>query len=146
MCGRLTAAVCLLLVGPIVPLVAERQAQTRTTCRRPPIEPCTIRHGRFSTQNGITQTIWLVGTRRRLNVTNEVSDFLPASALKYTELTSPDHSYIFGDFTICPLEPDRPGFMREVCVVDAKNLVVQNIDNPQHPFRIDSIESGPVAR
>jgi len=87
-----------------------------------------------------------VGTRRRLNVTNRVSDFLPASALKYTELTSPDHSYIFGDFTICPLEPDRPGFMREVCVVDAKNLVVQNIDNPQHPFRIDSIESGPVAR
>jgi hypothetical protein len=81
-----------------------------------------------------------------LNVTNAASDFLAANALKYTELTSPDHSYIFGDFTICPLAPDRPGFMREVCVVAAKNLVVQNHDNPQHPFRIDSTWSDPAAR
>ncbi len=143
-CTRRTVAGCLLWVGLIAPLVAERQAQTRTTCRRPPIEPCTISHGRFSTQNGITQTIWLVGTTRRLHVTNEISDFLPANALKYTALTLPDHSYIFGDFTICPLEPDRPGFMRDVCVVAAKNLVVQNIDNAQRVFRIRSTWSDPA--
>ena len=79
-----------------------------------------------------------------MNVTNEISDFLPANALKYTELTSPDHSYIFGDFTICPLEPDRPGFMRDVCVVAAKNLVVQNLDNAQRVFRIGSTWSDPA--
>lgn len=31
--------------------------------------------------------------------------------------------YIFGHFTICPTERDRPGYMRDVCVADATNLV-----------------------
>src|SRR5947199_2615534 len=73
------------------------EAQIPAACQRPPVEPCVIRHGRLSTQNGITQTIWLIGTTRRVSVSNELSDFLPPDALKYTELTSADHSYIFGD-------------------------------------------------
>lgn len=114
-------------------------------CKQPPIEPCTIRHGRFSTQNGIPQTIWLVRTGRRVSVTNDATDFLPADALKYTELTSPDHSYIFGDFTICPIEPESPGHMRTVCVAAAKNLVVQRVDKSRPPFRIRSTWSTPAA-
>lgn len=107
-------------------------------CPKPPVEPCTIGHGRFSTQNGITQTIWLVGTTRRLDVANEADNFFPSTLTKYLEMTSQDHSYIFGDFTICPIEPDKPGFMRRVCVADAKNLVVQNIMNLWSPFRVQS--------
>lgn len=107
-------------------------------CPKPPVEPCSIRHGRFSTQNGITQTIWLVGTTRRLDVENGADTFFPAGVLKYLEMTSPNHSYVFGDFTVCPLEPERPGFMRTVCVADAKNLVVQNHMNLWPPFRVQS--------
>jgi hypothetical protein len=66
---------------------------------------------------------------------------LPAEALKYTELTLPNHSYIFGDFTICPIEPDVPGHMRAVCVAAAKNLVVQNLENPRLVFRIPAMSS-----
>src|SRR5262245_23350955 len=104
---RLTVSACSLFVALIAPIFAGAQTIPGTTCTYPPVEPCAIRHGRFSTQNGITRTIWLVGTRRRLDVTNEISDFLPTAALKYTEMTSPDHSYIFGDFTFCPVEPER---------------------------------------
>ena len=62
----------------------------------------------------------------------------PPPVLRYTEMTSPDHSYIFGDFTICPVEPDVPGHMRSVCVTAARNLVVQNLNTSRPPFRIRS--------
>ena len=109
-----------------------------SNCPKPPIAPCTIGHGRFSTQNGITQVIWLVGTTRRLDVANEAHNFFPPGVLKYLEMTSPDHSYIFGDFTICPIERDTPGRMRAVCVADAKNLVVQNTMDLSRVFRVQS--------
>ena len=64
--------------------------------------------------------------------------------LKYTEMTSPDHSYIFGDFTICPIEPDILGHMRDVCVTAAKNLVVQYVDNSRPPFHVRSTWSSPA--
>jgi hypothetical protein len=73
-----------------------------------------------------------------VNVTNELTDFLPPAVLRYTEMTSPDHSYIFGDFTICPTEPDLPGHMRDVCVSNASNLVVQRVDHSRPPFRVRS--------
>jgi hypothetical protein len=134
------AASCLLAVASVAQISGESQAQaqTATRCKQSPVEPCTVKHGRLSTQNGITQTIWLIGTTRRVNVTNDLTDFLPPHVLRYTEMTSPDHSYIFGDFTICPIEPDLPGHMRGVCVTAASNLVVQNIDNSRPPFRIRS--------
>jgi hypothetical protein len=125
---------CVALVGS----EPQDQAQAASTCERPPIEPCTTRHGRFSTQNGITRTIWLIGTTRKVNVTNELTDFLPSGVLRYTEMTSPDHSYIFGDFTLCPIEPDLPGHMRAVCVSNASKLVVQNINHSRPPFRVRS--------
>jgi hypothetical protein len=51
-------------------------------------------------------------------------------------MTSEDQSYIYGDFEICPLAPDIPGHMRDVCVSAADNLVVQNVRRPQPPFRL----------
>lgn len=141
MCSHARLAIatgCLLSVTGVAVFGTQAQPATATTCQRPPIEPCLDRHGRLSTQNGIAQTIWLIGTTRRVKVTNELTDFLPAGALKYTELTSPDHSYIFGDFTICPIEADATGHMRDVCVTAAKNLVVQTIDGSRPPFRIRS--------
>jgi hypothetical protein len=113
-----------------------RPRKPQRRANQPPVEACATKHGRFSTQNGIAQTIWLVGTTRRLSVDNAATDFLPAAAMKYTEMTSPGHSYIFGDFTICPIEADAPGHIRAVCVTAAKNLVVQNTDGSHPAFRL----------
>jgi hypothetical protein len=90
-------------------------------------EPCFTHHGRLSSQNGIALKLWLIGTTRVVGPENDVDD-LPATVRKYLDLSSPAHSYIYGDFSICPLEPDVPGHLRHVCVTGAHKLVVQKVD------------------
>ena len=51
-------------------------------------------------------------------------------------MTSSDHSYIYGDFDICPMEPDKPGHLRRVCVAGMEKLVVQNLRGSRPPFRL----------
>ena len=104
-------------------------------CREKPVEPCVKRHGRFSSQNGIPYTIWIVGTTRRIAVANAEAA-LPQVARKYLENTSENHSYIFGDFDICPVEMDVPGHMRLACVVGAEKLVVQPLRRQRPAFRL----------
>ena len=123
----------LMLAIAVVPVTAQQS----WTCSAPPVEPCAKRHGRLSSQNGIALTLWVIGTRRVLALANDV-DALPPEIQKYLEWTSEDHSYIFGDFLICPLEPDTPGQMRHVCVTGAEKLVVQPLRRPGPSFRIAS--------
>ena len=106
-------------------------------CRTKPVEPCVKHHGRLSSQNGIALKIWLIGTTRMAAVDNSIDD-LPPLVRKYLDMTSPDHSYIFGDFDICPLEPDEPGHLRQVCVVGAEKLVVQDVQGVRPAFRLMS--------
>lgn len=104
-------------------------------CRAQPVEPCFRHHGRLSSQNGIALKLWLIGTTRIVRVDNE-ADEVPALVGKYLEMTSPDHSYIYGDFDICPLAPDRPGHLRPVCVNGAERLVVENLRGLRPAFRL----------
>jgi hypothetical protein len=104
------------------------------TCPEKPVEPCFKHHGRLSSQNGRALTVWLIGTTRRVQVANGL-ERLPAAVGRYLSMTSPEHSYIYGDFEICPLEPDTPGHMRQVCVAGAEKLVVENLRG-LHPFRL----------
>lgn len=108
-------------------------AGTDWLCSAKPVEPCFRHRGRLSSQNGIPLVIWLVGTARRVSV-NDTE--IPSAVERYLSMTSEDHSYIFGDFDICPLEPDNPGHMRGVCVSGAANLVVQNLAGTRPPFRL----------
>jgi hypothetical protein len=120
--------------------LATGAAQTQSAfwqCRARPIEPCVIQHGRLSSQNGIALKIWLIGTMRMVGLENDVDD-LPPLVRKYLDMTSPDHSYIYGDFSICPLEPDVPGHLRRVCVTGAERLVVQRVDGSGPAFRLVS--------
>jgi hypothetical protein len=112
-------------------------------CKSKPVEPCLKHHGRLSSQNGIALKLWLIGTTRMVAVDNDEND-LPADVRKYLELTSPDHSYIYGDFDICPLEPDTPGHLRSVCIVGAEKLVVQDVQAAMPPFRL--LSTWPVTR
>ena len=109
--------------------------QPRWKCHEQPIEPCVTRHGRLSSQNGIALKIWLIGTTRMVALSNDVDD-LPQVVQKYLDMTSPDHSHIFGDFDICPVEPDRPGHVRRVCVGGGEKLVVQPLHVSRPAFRL----------
>jgi hypothetical protein len=104
-------------------------------CHAQPVEPCFKHHGRMSSQNGIALKIWLIGTTRVVSLENDV-DELPLPVRKYLEMTSPAHSYIYGDFDICPLEAHKAGHLRRVCVVGAEKLVVQNLEGSRPPFRL----------
>ena len=106
---------------------------TAWRCVAPTTEPCFTHRGRLSGQNGIAYMIWLVGTKRIVGV-NQTE--IPAMLGKYLSMTSPDHRDVFGDFDICPVEPDRPGHIRLVCVAGATRLVVQDRDRSRPPIRL----------
>ena len=101
-----------------------------------PAFPCFKHHGRLmGGLNGITIRLWLIGTNRVLAVEGGVT--LPEDANKYFDAASPDFSVIYGDFEICPLEPDVPGQARRVEVNRFEKLVVQNLkDSSRPPFRL----------
>ena len=130
--GAMVMVVCISLATSPVELQS-----TSWPCRARPIEACFTHHGRLSSQNGIALKVWLIGTTRVLGVETDVDD-VPPSVRKYLDLTSPDYSYIYGDFSICPLEPDVPGRMRRVCVTGAEKLVVQRVDGSEPAFRLVS--------
>lgn len=100
--------------------------------------PCFKHHGRFSTQNGITQRLWLIGTKRSLAVDGDLPKPLADLEDPWMSMTGGDHSYIYGDFTICPLEPDVPGHARHVILRDAEKLVVQPLDGVRPAFKVMS--------
>jgi len=127
--GR-TALVAALCLG-----MSSDAAAAAWRCSARPVEPCAKQHGRLSSQNGRALLIWLIGTTRVVGLTNGVEE-LPSPVRRYLDMTSPDYSYIYGDFDICPSEPDRPGHMRTVCVAGAEKLVVQTLRRPRPPFRL----------
>lgn len=110
-------------------------AQTSWKCPDQPIEPCVKRHGRLSSQNGITLTVWIIGTTRRVAVANDVESF-PPIVQKYLTMTSDDHSYVFGDFELCLTRPDVPGHIMHACIAGAEKLVVQPLRRREPPFRL----------
>jgi hypothetical protein len=124
-------AICLLSAA----VQANQPVATAWRYSAKPIEPCVTRHGRLSSQNGTSLTIWLIGSTRVVAVEQDFDD-VPSSVRRYLDMTSPDHSYIYGDFEICPLEPDRPGRMRRVAVACASRLVVQNLRGSRPAFRL----------
>jgi len=100
--------------------------------------PCFTHHGRLSSQNGITIRIWLIGTKRSVGVDGELPQAIKDLEDPYLFLTSQQHSYLFGDFTMCPTSPDIPGHMRYVRLTAATNLVVQDVNRQRPPFKVVS--------
>ena len=146
-CGVVRALPVVIALAATVGLGARTVAQTAEVgtwqCAAKPIEPCGVRHGRLSSQNGIGLKIWLIGTTRVVALENSF-DQLPSHIRRYVSMTSPDHSYIYGDFNLCPLEPDRPGHIRRACAIGAEKLVVQNLRGVRPAFRL--LSTWPPAR
>ena len=87
--------------------------------------------------------MWKVGTKRILGILSDKDAWkldpddnehpkLPRNidqAYRAEAKRVGDHSGVprlsgplFGDFEICPLEPEHPGWMQDVCIESAKNI------------------------
>lgn len=88
------------------------------------VAPCFTVHGRLSSWNGTpTYRISVTGTKRLLGVSEgrfgpNGYELLP---LEIPQPTNFDSEY-FGDFTVCPFEPEQPKRMRLVCVSAVNHL------------------------
>jgi hypothetical protein len=131
-------ATALILLAGLSSSADEEQDFTKGTsfrCLAPRTEPCFTHRGRLSAQNGIAYMIWLVGTHRLVGIDQTE---IPEMLSKYLSMTSPDQADVYGNFEICPLEPERPGHMRAACVTGASRLVVQDRARSRPPLRLQS--------
>jgi hypothetical protein len=80
--------------------------------------PCFTVHGRLRLYNGTPSIrIWPAGTTRLLGVTDAQFANFENPALPPPLDTSLDWNTAYiGDYTVCPLAPEKPGTMRTVCV------------------------------
>ena len=109
---------------------------------------CYWTHGRLAVYNGNPSArIWKIGTRRLLGVYSGPSHFPPRSItddespelppnldrayeIDYRHWKQSDAQYyeypiIFADFEVCPLEPEKGGWMQAVCIESAKSLLIE---------------------
>jgi hypothetical protein len=123
----------------LIALPMQSTAANGWACLGKPIEPCVKRHARLSSQNGIPFRLWLIGTSRVMRIDDTE---MPDTVQRYLNMTSEDHSYIYGDFEVCPLEADQPGHIRSACVRSADRLVIQPLRRSVPPFRLGSTWPG----
>lgn len=90
---------------------------------------CFTVHGRLYVSNGTPSVRLLkIGTKRVLGASDEGDD-LPACLRKFLAFGT----FIYGDFFVCPSKPDRPGWMRPVCVESVSKLVLERYDGQNRP-------------
>jgi hypothetical protein len=95
---------------------------------------CYWTHGRLSLYNGGNPNLrlWKIGTHRLLGIYSgaEAGPFndgsvdeddveLPVNLMKH-DFTK---ASVFGDFEVCPLAPEKEGYMQPACIECAKNVV-----------------------
>jgi hypothetical protein len=95
---------------------------------------CYWTRGRLQFYNGTpSYRLWKIGTKQLLgiysgpgadlhSVDNENPEF-PANVQRIWQRRISQR--VFADFEVCPLEPERSGWMQAACVESAKNLFVQ---------------------
>ena len=98
---------------------------------------CYWTHGRLVVANGNpSYRLWKIGTHRILGIysgpsvdrnglDNEGPE-LPSNVERKLWVTKDPNSQndLFGDFEVCPLEPEKPGVMQAACIESAKNIVI----------------------
>lgn len=116
---------------------AVQAAEQAPPCEKSPeiVGACFVVHGRLFFANGNPSfRIWRVGTKRVLGVSDwrnagdmsaDLANLHLPPGIQKRFLENLDETYIFGDYTVCPLEPEHPGWMQDVCIVRAENLVVK---------------------
>jgi hypothetical protein len=107
---------CLAIIG--IPRSAEGKSESW---------PCSWVHGRMTAGNGTPSTrIWPVGTHRMLGVVNPGHSDVDAGEMpqRVLNLLTPQNYFtVWGDFYVCPVAPERSGWMRFVVVKGARRLL-----------------------
>ena len=110
-------------------------AEEQTPCDKvsePIVGHCFNVHGRLSFYVGTPSfRIWVIGTHHLLSVTDwwakSRAEELPENVRK---LLPPEdfifNTMIFGDYEVCPLEEEHPGWAQAVCIKKASDLIVKH--------------------
>ena len=123
------AAGCLTMSG-----AGQRGSQRKIACKTPEnAATCYWTRGRLAIYNGTpTIRLWKIGTKRILAIhsgpaykrgdAKENSN--PEVPADVDRAFKTDLTRVYGDFEICPLEPEHAGIMQAACIESAKNIVV----------------------
>jgi hypothetical protein len=130
------AAVAALLVALCAQAIPQTVLKRRIPCKTlKNAASCYWTHGRLQEYEGTpAYRLWKIGTKRILGIysgpsvyhgrpstDNEDPEFPPSlRPLIHSGLVQ-----VFGNFEVCPLEPERPGSMQAACIESGKNLFVQ---------------------
>jgi hypothetical protein len=96
---------------------------------------CYWAHGRLSFYNGTpSYRLWKIGTKRILAIHSGPSvkrgddrdNSNPELPVNVELAFKTPYSQIFADYEICPLEPERPGEMQDVCIESAKKIFAED--------------------
>lgn len=147
--GVVIAALALCALAAQV--VAQEAPKRKVPCKTPEnASSCYWTRGRITCCNGNpAMRMWKVGTMRILGIFSgpnawqaDVEDSLhpqlPSNLeeayeaeykrrMAVKDRDAADTEPVFGDFEICPLEPERPGWMQSVCIESARNLFFQKL-------------------
>ena len=107
-------------------------ADSRQECRQSPklVAPCYSVRGRFYAANGTPSLrIWRIGTSRILGVVDwdgEAEGRTIATPWLMRTMVGRGFAFatrIYGDFEVCPLTRERPGWMQMVCIARVSRVV-----------------------
>jgi hypothetical protein len=129
-------------------------AHRKIACKTPEnAATCYWTHGRLSFYEGDPSwRIWKIGTKRILAIYSGASIYESTPTIRERDGENPEmpinldalfeanykHQMVthdryasvpdsaYGDFEICPLEPEHSGWMQAACIESAKNIVLQN--------------------
>ena len=109
--------------------------ELKTQCKDSPrvVGECFKVHGRISISNGIPYRLWIVGTHRILapdpnDIPESVENLLELGLHENISTVEAMSVDVFGDYDVCPLEKNHPGWMRAVCIESASHLVAVKWD------------------
>ena len=129
---RIPVLLVLVFVASAVAVSPQDSKKRQVACKTAEnAKTCYWTHGRLAAGNGTpSYRLWKIRTDRVLGIysgpgaekidelDNEHPE-LPSSLDKYDLL----QTRIFGDFEVCPLEPEKDGYMQAACIESAKNIV-----------------------
>ncbi len=112
----------------------QRTSRRKIDCKTPDnAAMCYWTRGRFSLYNGDpSYRLWKVGTHRILGIYSgpgfekrfPLDSENPELPPNVERAFKTPYSQVFGDFEVCPLEPEVAGTMQAACIESAKNIVV----------------------
>jgi len=134
---RVSAATLVVVFAFCAQAVPQNGPKRKIPCKTPQnAASCYWTHGRLQEYEGTpAYRLWKIGTHHllgiysgpsawrgnRLSIDNEDPEFPP----NLRKLIHSGSVRVFGDFEVCPLEPERAGSMQAACMESAKNLFVQ---------------------